>query len=175
MLKNTYEVHEDYAIIITQKQERIIVDNNKLEELKKYRWFVNGKGYVICNITVNGKQKKMKLHRFIINAPDHSIVDHKDKNKLNNQLSNLRIVSSVESNQNNVKRKDNTSGVTGVIWERKKKMWRAFIYINSKRKHILITKDKERAICARLKAELEYYGKDFAPQRELFEKYGIAE
>lgn len=54
-------------------------------------------------------------------------------------------------------------------------MWRAFIYINSKRKHILITKDKERAICARLKAELEYYGKDFAPQRELFEKYGIAE
>ena len=74
-----------------------------------------------------------------------------------------------------VTRKDNTSGVTGVIWERKKKMWRAFIYINSKRKHILITKDKERAICARLKAELEYYGKDFAPQRELFEKYGIAE
>lgn len=34
MLKNTYVVHEDYAIIITQKQERIIVDNNKLEELK---------------------------------------------------------------------------------------------------------------------------------------------
>ena len=175
MLKNTYEVHEDYAIIITQKQERIIVDNNKLEELKKYRWFINDKGYAICNITANGKQKKIKLHRFIINAPDHSIVDHKDKNKLNNQLSNLRIVSSVESNQNNVKRKDNTSGVTGVLWERKKKMWRAIIYINSKRKHILFTKDKERAICARLKAELEYYGKDFAPQRELFKKYGITE
>ena len=31
MLKNTYEVQEDYDIIITQNQERIIVDNNKIE------------------------------------------------------------------------------------------------------------------------------------------------
>lgn len=76
----------------------------------------------------------MKLHRFIINAPGHSIVDHKDKNKLNNQLSNLRIVSSVESNQNNVKRKDNTSGVTGVIWERKKKNVESFYLYKLKTK-----------------------------------------
>lgn len=175
MLKNTYEIHEDYSVIITQKQERIIVDNDKLEELKNYRWFINSKGYATCYVAMNKKYKQIKLHRLVTNAPRQTIIDHKDKNKLNNQLSNLRIVNSTQSNQNNVKRKDNTSGVTGVIWERKKKMWRAFIYINSKRKHILITKDKERAICARLKAELEYYGKDFAPQRELFKKYGIAE
>ena len=33
--------------------------------------------------------------------------------------------------------------------------------------------NKHDAIIARLKAELEYYGINFAPQRHLFEEYGI--
>ena len=34
-------------------------------------------------------------------------------------------------------------------------------------------KTKEVAIISRLKAELKYFGKEFAPQRHLFEEYGI--
>jgi len=33
--------------------------------------------------------------------------------------------------------------------------------------------DKEEAIKIRLKAELKYFGLEFAPQRHLFEQYGI--
>lgn len=173
MLKNYYEEYEDYAIIITQKYERIIIDKDKLKELRKYRWFIDKKGYASCYYKVDGKQKSLKMHRLVIDAPSKAIVDHKDKNKLNNRLSNLRIVNSTESNRNNTRRKDNTSGVTGVMWDSIKRRWKAFVYINSKRIWILSTKNKEDAIKARLQAEKDYYGIDFAPQRELFEKYNI--
>lgn len=33
--------------------------------------------------------------------------------------------------------------------------------------------EKEEAIRTRLKAELKYFGNEFAPQRHLFKKYGI--
>ena len=173
MLKNYYEEYEDYAIIITQKCERIIIDKDKLKELRKYRWFIDKKGYASCYYKVDGKQKNLKMHRLVIDAPSKAIVDHKDKNKLNNRLSNLRIVNSTESNRNNTRRKDNTSGVTGVMWDNTKKRWRAFVYVNSKRISLLYTKDKVAAIKARLLAEIEYYGIDFAPQKDLFEKYNI--
>ena len=41
-------------------------------------------------------------------------IDHIDLNKLNNQLSNLRIVTRSQNQRNRKLRKDNTSGVTGV-------------------------------------------------------------
>lgn len=34
-------------------------------------------------------------------------------------------------------------------------------------------KNKEDAVRKRLQAELDYFGKELAPQRDLFEKYGI--
>ena len=59
------------------------------------------------------------------------------------------------------------------MWDNTKKRWRAFVYVNSKRISLLYTKDKVAAIKARLLAEIEYYGIDFAPQKDLFEKYNI--
>ena len=52
-------------------------------------------------------------------------------------------------------------------------MWIAQIGINSKRTYIGQFTDKQNAIIARLQAELNYFGPDFAPQRHLFEQYGI--
>ena len=46
-------------------------------------------------------------------------VDHIDRNKLNNHLSNLRYATHTENNQNASIKKSNTSGVKGVYWKKK--------------------------------------------------------
>lgn len=50
--------------------------------------------------------------------------------------------------------------------------WRARIHIGAKEIYLGEFIDKESAIRARLIAEKEYF-KEFAPQRHLFEQYGI--
>lgn len=51
----------------------------------------------------------------------------------------------------------------------------AQIKYNYKRIFLGYYDDIEDAIRARLKAELKYFGKEFAPQRHLFKEYGIKE
>ena len=52
-------------------------------------------------------------------------------------------------------------------------IYRAYITVNKKWIHLGIFNNLEEAIIVRLKAELKYFGIDFAPQRHLFEKYNI--
>lgn len=76
-----------------------------------------GSGYY--QVRVEGKLKL--VHRVIWEMfngeiPDGMFVDHKDQDKLNNRISNLRLVTKAGNNQNqNQKlRVDSTSGVVGV-------------------------------------------------------------
>lgn len=98
--------------------------------------------------------------------------DHNDRNPLNNRKDNLRKASYAENTQNHSKRKDNTSGITGVTFNKHINKWQVCININKKRTHLGSFINKEDAIITRLKAEKEYYG-EFAPQQNLFEKYNI--
>jgi hypothetical protein len=51
-----------------------------------------------------------------IELPANAEVDHIDGNRLNNHPTNLRVVSRRENSCNRRKRRDNTSGVTGIRW-----------------------------------------------------------
>ena len=61
--------------------------------------YENNKGYFIFSICYNGKWKLYLVHRFVYECCNHEIIengfeiDHIDKNKKNNQITNLRIVS----------------------------------------------------------------------------------
>ena len=98
--------------------------------------------------------------------------DHEDHNTLNNRRYNLRPATYTENNRNASKRKDNTSGVIGVNWNKNESVWVARISINGNRKVIGKFIKKIDAIKARLKAEKEFY-KEFAPQKNLFQQYDI--
>lgn len=63
-------------------------------------------GYKMVSLWKDGKQKHETIHRllalhFIPNPDGKRYVDHIDRNKLNNDLSNLRWVDGTESNLNN--------------------------------------------------------------------------
>jgi hypothetical protein len=64
-------------------------------------------------------------------------VDHKDRNPLNNNARNLRLdVDGGIQKVNTGMRRDNKSGVVGVIWYKKTRKWQAYVKIESKQTHL---------------------------------------
>lgn len=63
-------------------------------------------------------------------------IDHIDGNTQNNTITNLRDVSKAVNNRNRKMRSDNTSGVTGVCWNKVCKKWYAQVTINGKKKNL---------------------------------------
>ena len=66
-----------------------------------------------------------------------------------------------------------TSGVIGVI-SNKNGGWSVTIAYNGKRHHVCVRKYLQDAIRERLLAEIKYFGYENAPQKHLFEQYGIS-
>jgi hypothetical protein len=75
------------------------------------------------------------MHRVITNAPAGKVVDHIDRNGLNNRRCNLRICSAADNSRNSVK-KGKSSRYKGVSWNKKNKKWFSSIKYNRKFLHI---------------------------------------
>lgn len=114
--------------------------------------------------------KMVRMHSFL----GYTHYDHTDRNELNNRKYNLRPATIQENARNHNRQKNNTSGVIGVGWLVQQNKWRAYIYIDKKHIGLGTFDNKNDAIIARLKAEQKYFG-EFAPQRHLYEQYGIIE
>lgn len=169
--RNKYKRKENYVIGYTDKNEEFYFDLSDFEMVKKYTWYKrNDSGYIY------NMKNRIYLHRFIMNCKDEEIIDHINRNKLDNRKENLRVCTISKNNHNRGIGKNNTSGFIGVnvYYKSKKKgnKYRAYIKIENKRIDLLSSYNKEECIKARLQAELKYFG-EFAPQRHLFEKYGI--
>lgn len=112
--------------------------------------------------------KYVLLHQFL----GYKSYDHIDRNPMNNRKYNLRQATSTENARNKGKYKNNKTGVTGVFWHKRCNKWMSTIVVNKKQIYIGLFENKTDAIKARLNAEAKYFG-DFAPQKHLYEEYGI--
>jgi len=79
----------------------------------------NADGYLRVGLTRDKKQSQGVIHRllaehFIPNPDDKPCVDHIDRDRHNNDLTNLRWVTHLENCQNRGMQCNNTSGETGV-------------------------------------------------------------
>jgi hypothetical protein len=84
-------------VVLTKKNERIIIDDTNFDFVAWHYWHVNNKGYVVRSI--NGGRKKIYLHRELIKIEGQKYkgrvyVIHINGNKLDNRLENLLISSS---------------------------------------------------------------------------------
>lgn len=81
---------------------------------------INRDGYITIRIgKFSNERKSYTVHRLVANAfipnPDNlPFVDHKDRDKTNNNVDNLRWCSRRTNNCNKSKQKNNTSGLTGI-------------------------------------------------------------
>lgn len=100
---------------------------------------------------INGKDVRrcIRLHRWIMNCPRHLEVDHINHNTLDNRKCNLRKVTTRE---NQLNKRNNTSGCPGVRWHSQGKKWNARIVINGKEKSLGIFNNFEDAVNARRNA-----------------------
>ena len=76
-------------------------------------------GYMFVSLYNNTKDKKYLIHRliaihYIPNPMNKPQVDHKDRNRLNNDISNLRWVDACENQENIGPQSNNTSGHKGI-------------------------------------------------------------
>lgn len=84
----------------------------------------------------------LKGHRVVyalcnkVNVPKNLVVDHIDRNRLNNHKSNLRLATFLENNRNVGLPRSNTSGVMGVSWANTPTggYWASYYNIDFKRK-----------------------------------------
>ncbi len=106
---------------------------------------------------VRVKPKKQFLHRFITHAPKGKVVDHINRNTLDNRRENLRVVT-IQENLWNQRRGSNKTGHTGVSIAYKGK-YSAQIKVNYKKIHLGIFNTIAEALRARRKAEREYYAR----------------
>ena len=86
-------------------------------------------GYHITSLTNQYGPKTFRIHRliaihYIPNPNNLSFVDHIDRNPLNNNISNLRWVTSSENNQNRGVSKNNKCGIKNICYNKSRNNWR---------------------------------------------------
>jgi len=122
--------YEDYVIFSTGK-----VYSKKHKKFIKPH--ISNQGYLRIEISKNNNPKKYFVHRliaehFIENLYNLPSIDHIDRNKLNNDISNLRWSSRTLQNINKNIQKTNTTGFTGVQFIKKDNSYMARWSINNK-------------------------------------------
>ena len=93
-------------------------------------------------------------------------VDHKDGDKTNNRIENLRQATKSQNEANTTKRSTNTSGYKGVYWLKNAGKWRAKIDFNKQQIHIGLFDSKVEAAIAYNKKATELFG-EYASLNEL--------
>ena len=101
------------------KGRPVLIDEASLPIFQSRKWHINDNGYVVWRGVDNGTKKTVRLHREIIGAKDGEIVDHINRNKLDNRLCNLRIVSRRENNHNS----DKHDAAKLYYYDKRKKRW----------------------------------------------------
>ena len=153
---NYYEFYDTYVIGYTFNNIKFYIDLEDYNKIKSYCWYSNGSGYICAYNNVT--KKEIIMHRLIMNANNKLQVDHINHNKKDNRKNNLRLVTRQQNAMNHVIPNNNTSGCTGVHFEKDRKIWRAYITLNGQRKYLGRFKNKQDAINARKNAEVKYFG-----------------
>lgn len=90
-------------------------------------------------------------------VPKGMQIDHLDHNRSNNRIENLRLVTHKENGRNISKKKNNTSGITGVGWNKKRQKWVAQICVDNKNITLGLYNTLLDAVAERKRAE-KFYG-----------------
>ena len=170
MKGNKYIINDNYVEMIIESKVygviRVKIDNDDLEKCSKLTWhYAKNKDSKYIQTRIKGKM--IKLHRYIMNINNSNlVVDHINRNPLDNRKSNLRICSYKENSFNKSIRVDNTSGIPGVSFHKTNKKWRAKIKYNNLTIHLGYFEDINEALINRRVAEEILFG-EYSPNEKM--------
>ena len=169
---NTYDLTSfDYGVGYDSNNNPFYFDKEDYDKICGYCWMKSIDDYIIARSRNN--LKYIKLHRLLLNVLEtpEKRVDHINKQRNDCRKDNLRICSNDDNLKNKTVYANNKSGVAGVRHTRHS-TWESLIKVDHKDKRLGTFKTFDEAVYARLVAEKEYFG-EYAPQRVLWEQYGI--
>lgn len=124
--------------IYLTKDKVAFVDDEDYDWLVEYIWCysispTNKYGYASTNIITPQFRIKETMHRLIMQPiPKGLEVDHKDRNGLNNQRYNLRLVTRAQNKQNAIKTNNCSSKYKGVHFDKFHNKYKVRIVVNKK-------------------------------------------
>lgn len=158
--KNDWVIKDDVVLIDVStpshkdKWAKIDLEDFKkvLLRVKKTKWLLHDSAPgETWGKYVFDSSRKTRLHRLVSGVNGSEVVDHINGDTLDNRKINLRILTRAENNMNMRRRKDNTSGYTGVI--KKEGRWQASIQKEGDVLHLGIYDTFQEARAARKGAE----------------------
>jgi len=138
-------------ILLTQGKVAF-VDDEDFESLNAFKWYAMknyNTFYAIRSLPAINGQQTILMHREVMNVPDGMQTDHIDRNGLNNQRNNLRVVTR-QQNQFNRNAK-------GYCFDKPTQKFRAQIRLNGKQIHLGFFETALEARAAYLKAKHIYH------------------
>lgn len=142
--------------LILTNGEKVQLDDQDYDYYNQWSWFRSHTGLVYRHT----RQGHIALHKLICPVSESMEVDHKDRNQLNCQRSNLRPATHSQNGANKIA-PPNTSGYRGVYWNRAKGRFHAQIKKNKQTIYLGLYQSPEEAARAYDKAAKKYFG-DFA-------------
>jgi hypothetical protein len=111
-----------------------IVDaSDAADVLGEGKWYATPSGHTFYARRTfrrgDGRYSSMSLHRFLTGWP---LVDHVNRDGLDNRRRNLRQATYQQNAQNQRLRSDSCSGYKGVNWSSRRQMWRACICVDGR-------------------------------------------
>lgn len=159
---NQYDLTGKYGIGYAEnenlnKTHAFYFDLEDYDNICNYFWYFNSHGYVESK-TSDGT---IMFSRVIMGTTDKDIqVDHihGKLSRNDNRKCNLREVTISQNKMNVGLRANNTSGKTGVTWDKDREAWQVRIVVNNQIINIGRFKKREDADKARDDAENKYFG-----------------
>jgi hypothetical protein len=139
---------------------RALVDAEDYEVLSGYRWHQTNWGYVVRNVPRSQRgdgSSLILMHRQImgLKSGDRTEVDHINRDRLDNRRANLRLATRDENAQN-ISPRGGRSRHRGVAWHKQNGVWRAYISVKGRHRHLGCFEDEDEAgaVAAQARREL---------------------
>ncbi|WP_298965117.1 HNH endonuclease signature motif containing protein [uncultured Roseibium sp.] len=115
----------------------------------------DAKGYSVGRIF--GRACKAHRIAWLMTHGCHpDVIDHINGDPADNRAQNLRNVSHKANGRNTKLSANNSSGINGVFWDKKRQQWEAKIKVDGRSKHLGYFKSKEDAKAIRSRADNKF-------------------
>lgn len=138
-MKNHYWINYDVDLVFVEvkcKGETIVFMASldklpKLMAIGNRTWFGHEDKQGNLYIRYSIKSKTILLQRYLMDAVSSDlVVDHINRNTLDNRNENLRIVTRLQNGQNRGINKNNSTGYRGVVYHKSSGLYHAFTTAN---------------------------------------------